>query len=361
MATQVVVLVGTNRGAFFFHSDEGRRDWRMTGPHLPGWEVYSLLGDSRHGKRIFAGTSHLVFGTSLRVSDDMGETWTEIADGPRYSPESGFKLNRIWQLVPGGPDEPDTLYAGVDEAGLFASRDRGATWQEVSGLTSHPTRPNWSPSNGGLCLHTILPDPTNPRRMWVAVSVAGIFRTDDGGATWQIRNMGLPYAATGTVPSEVDRSVHKLVLDPRQPDTLYVQLHTGVFKSTDSADSWQPIETGLPSRFAFPMVVTPNGDLFLIPLADNMMRTFVDGKLRVYRSRDGGASWAPSGEGLPTEPHYSAVLRDAMAVDTMEPAGVYFGTSAGEVFASPDAGDHWARLPGNFPRITAVKTWVYEV
>ena len=368
-ARKVTVLVGTNKGAFFFHSDTDRRNWEMTGPHLDGWEIYSLCGLNGNGhenggngggNRVFAGTSHFVYGPTIRFSDDLGATWTQVEAGPGYSEESGFKLNRIWQIVPGHDTEPGTLYAGVDEAGLFASRDGGTTWEEVTGLTQHPTRDEWAPGNGGLCLHTILIDPGNPRRMWVGISAVGALRTEDGGQTWQTCNQGLPQLATGVRTQDVGRCVHKLVLDPKDSNTLYCQFHGGVFKSTDAADSWQPIEEGLPSNFGFPMGISASGDLFVVPLESDMQRHVKDGQLRVYRSQDGGAHWAPAGEGLPEQPHYVGVLRDAMAVDTLEPAGVYFGTSMGEVFYSPDAGEHWDRLPGQFPRITSIKAWVRE-
>ena len=359
-AGMVSVLVGTNRGAFFFHSDAERKVWEMTGPHLDGWEIYSLFGQNSGRNRVFAGTSHFVYGPTIRVSEDDGATWTQVEAGPQYAEESGFKLNRIWQIVEGHATEPDTLYAGVDEAGLFASRDGGTTWEEVTGLTRHHTREEWAPGNGGLCLHTILLDPTNAKRMWVAMSAVGVFRTDDGGASWKVCNQGLPEVLTGVRTTEVGRCVHKVVLDPNDPNTLYLQFHGGVFKSTDGADSWQPIESGLPSNFGFPMGITAGGDLFVIPLESDMQRHVKDGRLRVYRSRDGGQSWADASRGLPEQPHYVGVLRDAMAVDTMEPAGIYFGTNMGEVFYSADAGESWNRLPGQFPRITSIKAWVRE-
>jgi hypothetical protein len=365
---KVTVLVGTIKGAFFFHSDAERKNWKMTGPHLDGWEIYSLYGEgaSTNGHkdngagRIFAGTSHFVYGPTIRVSEDMGESWTQVEASPRYSEESGFKLNRIWQIVPGHSTQPGTLYAGVDEAGLFASHDNGASWDEVTGLSKHYTRSEWGPGNGGLCLHTILIDPTNAQRMWIGISAVGVFRTDDGGVSWKVCNDGLPQGPTGVRNQEVGRCVHKIVLDPKDPNTLYCQFHGGVFKSTDAADSWQPIETGLPGNFGFPMGVTTSGDLFVIPLESDMQRHVKDGRLLVYRSCDGGQNWAPTGQGLPDQPHYVGVLRDALAVDSLNPAGVYFGTSMGEVFYSPDAGEIWDRLPGQFPRITMIKAWVRD-
>lgn len=360
MASRVVLLVGTTKGAFFFHSDSSRRDWRMTGPHLSGWEVYSLHGDSRRGARVFAGTAHWVYGPTIRVSDDVGESWREIPSSPSYGEEDrGFKLQRIWQIVPGHASEPDTLLAGAEDAGLFISRDAGESWSEVVGLTNHPTRPKWSPGGGGLCLHTILVDPTDAKRWWVGISAVGAFRTDDAGESWKICNEGLPGVVTGQSETSIDRCVHKMVLDPADPRTLYMQYHGGVFRSTDGADSWTPMADGLPSVFGFPLCVTKSGTRFVAPLHSDEQRVMIDGELRLYRS-NGSTRWEPVGKGLPEEPQYVGVLRDCMAVDSLEPAGVYFGTTMGELFYSADEGESWAQLPGQFPRITTVKSWVLD-
>jgi len=362
MDTQIVLLVGTTKGLFCFSSDDDRRDWRMTGPHLAGWEVYSLLGDSRGGHRLFAGTHHQSGGATIQVSDDFGETWTPVDKGPRYPRESGFELNRFWQIAPGHPSEPDTLYAGAEEAGLFVSRDRGATWEEVVGLTQHPTRPGWGPGAGGMGLHTILVDPGNPRRIWVAMSAVGVFRTDDGGESWKVCNNGLARVPTGQPYPEVGYCAHKVTLDPHDPNVLYMQDHGGVNKSIDGADSWFPIEEGLGTegdgRFGFPIAVSGTGDLYLVPLKSSEHRVVRGGKLLVYRSLNKGESWEPvRGDFLPTT-EYVNVLRDGLAVDPLEPYGVYLGTSSGELFYSLDRGDRWHSLPGRFPRITTVKSWV---
>jgi len=357
-ARQVVVLVGTVKGAFFYHANRDRRQWKLTGPHLGGWEVYSLCGDPNDG-RVFAGTCSYVYGPTIRVSRDRGRTWKEVERSPAYAAESGFKLNRIWQIVPGPAAQPGTWYAGVEEAGLFVSRDDGRTWTELDGFTRHPTRSQWAPGNGGMCLHTILVDPANPRRIWAAASAIGVFRSDDAGATWKVCNRGLPTVPTGQpVETEVGRCVHKMVLDPARPGVLYQQFHGGVFKSEDGAESWTPIAQGLPSDFGFPMVVTAGGDLFLVPLQSDEQRFVPKGVLKVYRSRDRGRTWKALARGLPTEPRFVGVLRDAMAVDALDPAGVYFGTTMGEVFASADNGGTWTQLPGQLPRITTVKTWL---
>lgn len=367
MGQRVIVLAGTIKGLFLFESDMNRQEWEVRGPLLGGWEVYSVLGDNRHGPRLFAGTSHLAYGPSLRISEDLGETWQEIEAGPSYAPETGFKLNRLWQIVPGHETQPDTYFAGVDEAGIFVSHDRGMTWQELDGLTKHPSRPGWYPGAGGMCLHTILIHPTNPQRMWVAMSAIGVFRSDDGGQTWYPRNTGLGHAATGQPQEEVGYCVHKMVMDPNDPNTLYMQEHTGVFMSTDGADSWFPIEEGLPADriqhpemmpFGFPIVITRNGDHFLIPLESAEQRTVKGGRLLVYRRTRGENCWEAAGDVVPDEPRHVSVLRDAMTVDGLEPEGIYFGTTSGELYASLDRGEKWQRLPGLYPRILNVKTWI---
>lgn len=358
MSTRVVVMVGTTKGAFFFHSDAARRDWTMTGPHLPGWEVYSLRGTTNGRPRIFAGTGHFVYGATIRVSDDLGESWNELPGSPRYAEESGFKLERIWQIAESHPSTPEVMYAGVEEAGLFVSRDRGEHWNEVSALTAHPTRPHWFPGGGGLCLHTVLVDPRNPRRIWVAISAVGVFRSDDGGESWHTRTDGLPRVATGGSEEGIDHCVHKMVLDPSNPDRLYMQYHGGVFRSENGGDLWEPIESGLPGNFGFPMCVAADGALFVVPLTSDEQRYVPEGRLRVYRSTDGGDHWSPVGSGLPEAPHYVGVLRDAMSVDSLDPAGICFGTTSGEIFHSADAGESWDRLPAQLPRITCVESWV---
>ncbi len=365
MSKRMILLVGTNKGLFLYTSDIDRREWSLKGPFLSGWEIYSILGDSRHGHRIFAGVSHAAYGPTIRVSGDFGESWTQIEAGPAYSKESGFSLNRIWQLVPGAPSEPDTLYAGVEEAGLFVSRDRGLTWRELDALTKHPTRPGWFPGAGGMCLHTILVDPRNPRRIWVAMSAVGVFRSDDGGETWKTCNHGLARVPTGQPYPEVGYCIHKMAPDPDDPDTLYMQEHCGVFKSTDGGENWFPIEEGLTMRegdapFGFPICVSPTGDLFLIPLESSEQRTMRGGKLLVYSMQKGQSRWEPIGDVLPEEQRHVSVLRDAMSVDALDPYGVYFGTTSGEVFCSLDRGKSWDRLPGQLSRVLAVKPWIVE-
>ncbi len=355
---QLVVLISTVKGAFFYHTDEHREHWKLTGPHLAGSEVYSLCGDTRGG-RIFAGTGHFMEGVTLRVSRDLGDNWEAVERTPGNPTGPNAELKHIWQIVPGHPSEPGTWYAGVDDAGLFVSRDDGRAWTELDGLTRHPTRPNWPPGNGGLCLHTILIDPSNRRRLWVAISAVGVFRSDDAGVSWQLCNTGLPNVAPEFIKAEgMGRCVHKMALDPERPGVLYQQFHNGVFKSDDAGETWDSIANGLPSDFGFPIVVTPRGSLFIVPLVSGMNRVVPDGKLKVWRSRDRGASWQPLTNGLPQEQHFVGVLRDAMTTDPLSPAGIYFGTTMGELFYSTDDGDTWQRLPVQFPRITSIKTWV---
>lgn len=370
MTVQTTLLIGTTKGLFTFESDADRRNWSCSGPYLGGWEVYSALGRSDQVDKIFVGTSHTAYGPSIRKSEDFGRNWTQIAKGPSYPSESGFALNRIWQIVPGHPSEPNTLYAGVEEGGLFVSRDGGETWSELAALTKHPTRSDWFPGNGGLCLHTILIHPDNPRRIWVGISAVGVFRSDDGGETWKTCNEGLARVPVGTPHPEVGYCVHKMVLDPDDPDTLYMQYHQGVFQSNDGAESWFPIEDGLPgdrisaelgAPFGFPIAVSRSGDLFLVPLESSEQRTMRDGRLLVYSRHRGSDRWKAIGDVMPNEPRHVNVLRDALTVDALEPYGTYFGTTSGEVFYSLDRGVTWDRMPGQYGRILSVKMWVREV
>jgi photosystem II stability/assembly factor-like uncharacterized protein len=355
MSQPLLLMVGTNKGAFFYHSDGERREWRLTGPHLLGWEVYSLLGDGRGGSpRVLAGTSHMAYGPTLRVSEDLGASWTQRETGPRFSRESGLMLKRIWQIAPGRP--AGTLYAGVEDAGLFVSRDRGSTWQEVESLTRHPSRAQWDAGGCSFAVHTILTDSSDARRLWVGIGGVGVFRTDDGGSTWQLRNSGLDREAGGMAVGPGIK-LQKLAQHPAQPHTLFAQTGNGVFQSTDGADSWRPINEGLPSRFGFPICVTAAGDLFVIPL-DPATRCCVDGQLRVYRRSSGSDQWEPLTQGLPQTPFFVGVLRDCLATDGLRPAGLYFGTNQGDLFCSRDNGEQWDRLPGQFSRITTVKSCV---
>jgi hypothetical protein len=372
MSKQVVVLVGTRNGGFLYQSDEWRNEWTCTGPHLDGREVSSLVGDSRGPDRLIAGVRDSVNGPGIRISDDLGKTWRDAAEGPRFPPETGFAVNSIWEIVPGARSEPDTFYAGVADAGLFVSRDRGLTWEELPGLREHPSRPAWTPCAGGLCVHSIVVDPDDPRRLWVAISDGGVFRTLDGGATWQNRGQGLPHGWPGdpepdplpdhdekSAEKRTIRGVHKMAADPTDSNTLYVQHVQGVFRSRDGADSWDRIDFTLPNRFGFPIAVTRTGTLYIAPV-DITTRCFEQGKLQLYRLKKNESQWQPVGNGLPAEPRQAGVLRDALAIDPLDPAGVYFGATQGEMFCSPDDGQNWRRLPGQLARITSVRTWIRD-
>jgi photosystem II stability/assembly factor-like uncharacterized protein len=354
----LVLLIGTVKGVFIYRSDERRAEWALTGPHLGGWEIFSVCGDTAGG-RIIAGTGHFSHGPTIRMSSDFGHTWEGVAQDPRFPEGSNFELKHIWQIVPGHPSEPGTWYAGVDDAALFVSRDHAQTWHELEGLTTHPTRPRWVPGFGGLCLHSVLVDPTNPRRLWVGISAVGVFRSENAGTTWTLCNNGLHNVAPDfVVDPDMGRCVHKMVLDPSRPGVLYLQFHGGVFKSENGGESWIRISAGLPHDFGFPMAITRRSDLFVVPLLSDENRVVPEGAVKVWRSRDQGRSWRALTNGLPQKDHFVGVLRDAMTADPFSPAGIYFGTTAGELFSSRDDGENWERLPGQFPRITTLKTWV---
>ena len=355
-ARKLVLLIGTVKGVFLYHSDERREKWKLTGPHLGGWEIFSLCGDSRN-RRILAGTLSFQHGSTIRTSQDFGATWSGVKRDPKFAKDAKAKLKHIWQIVPGHPSQPGTWYAGVDDAALFVSRDDGDTWSELTGLTSHPTRPIWAPGFGGLCLHSVVVDPTNPLRLWVAISAVGVFRSDDGGKNWTLCNDGLPNTVPGFLKEPCGRCVHKLVLDPAKPGALVLQFHGGVFKSDNAGDTWTRISAGLPHDFGFPMAATLR-DLFVVPLLADNNRVVPEGKLKVWRSRDGGRTWRALTKGLPQKEHYVGVLRDAMTADPLSPAGVYLGTTGGELFYSRNDGDAWEKLPAQFPRITTLKTWL---
>ena len=354
---KLVLMIGTVKGMFLYHSDELRKDWRLTGPHLGGWEVFSLCGDSRHG-RIFAGTEQFMYGPTIRTSRDFGATWDKVERDPRFADGTKAELKHIWQIVPGHPSAPGTWFAGVDDAALFVSRDDGQTWSELTGLTNHTTRPRWVPGFGGLCLHSIVVDAENPQRLWVAISAVGVFRSDDGGGAWKLCNEGLHNIAPDFIKdADMGRCVHKLVADPERPGVLHLQFHGGVFTSENAGDSWRRISGGLPNDFGFPLAATAR-DLFVVPLIADMNRVVPDGALKVWRSRDRGRTWRALTNGLPQKEHYVGVLRDAMTSDPFSPAGIYVGTTMGEIFQSSDDGENWQRLPAQLPRITTLKTWV---
>ena len=353
----VVLLIGTVKGVFQYRSDRQREAWTLTGPHLAGWQVYSVCGDSRRG-RILAGTEEWGHGPTIRISDDNGETWRKVARDPQFAEGASAELKHIWQIVPAPASQPGVWYAGVDDAALFVSRDDGETWDELTGLTNHPTRERWMPGFGGLCLHSIVVDPVNPQRLWVGISAVGVFRSEDGGKTWTLCNNGLPNVAPDFIKDEdMGRCVHRLALDPARPNALVLQYHFGVYASLDGADSWTKISDGLPHDFGFPLAVTAR-DLFVVPLINDGFRVVPDGAFKVWRSSDRGRVWRAMTDGLPQQDCFVGVLRNAMAADALEPAGVYLGTSGGEVYVSRNDGESWTCLPARLPRITSVNVWM---
>lgn len=354
----LALLVGTVKGVFIYQGDEQRDAWQLTGPHLSGREVFSVCGDPRRS-RILAGTQEWGDGPTIRISDDLGQTWRRVARDPRFGAGSAADaaLKHIWQIVPAHPARPGTWYAGVDDAALFVSRDDGETWSELTGLSQHPTRPRWTGGYGGLCLHSIVVDPGNPDRLWVGISSVGVFRSVDAGETWQLCNHGLPNVAPDFIQdADMGRCVHRLMGDPTQPGALVLQYHFGVYRSLDAGDSWTRISAGLPHDFGFPLAVTAR-DLFVVPLVADNNRVVPDGAMKVWRSSDRGRVWRALTDGLPQTDCFVGVLRDALTADQLTPGGVYFGTTGGEVYWSRDAGDTWTRLPARFPRITSLKLW----
>jgi BNR/Asp-box repeat protein len=359
------VLVGTVKGAFILRADGGRRSWQLAGPYHAGHEIYALLYDGRKGRhRLHAATHSNHFGAFLSSSDDLGRTWTNPEKANVRFPEgSDVALKQIWQIVLGRDSEPDALYAGVEPAALFVSRDAGETWQLNRGLFEHPHRKQWTPGGGGLCLHTILPHATLPERTTVAISTGGVYRSDDGGATWRPRNQGIraPFLPEGKQYPEFGQCVHKVVAQADQPHRLFLQHHWGVYRSDDGGDTWQDVGKGkLPSDFGFAMVAHPEDadTVYVLPIEADSFRCVPEARLRVYRSRDAGESWHALTTGLPQANVWDTVIRDAMAADALRPAGIYFGTRGGQVWGSRDEGESWACLAERLPPVVCVKTAV---
>ncbi len=358
----VLLLVGTTKGAFLFSSDGSRQGWKMDGPHFPGEEVYALALDQRNGEPVlWAAPGNPFFGTTLRRSLDFGASWSGKDERPVRFPEgSDLELKHVWQITPGRDTEPERLFLGVEPACLFESTDGGATWAPVPGYLSHEHREFWTPGAGGLCLHTIVLDPDDPGRMLVAQSTGGVYRTDDGGETWQARNRGVRAEFLPDKHPEFGQCVHKIAHHPARPGRLFLQNHWGLYRSDDWGDAWEDVANGVPSDFGFAIAVHP-GDpdtVYIVPLESDGFRCCPEAKLRVYRTRDAGASWEPLTEGLPQEDAYETVLRDALDTDPMEPAGVYFGTRSGRLYGSADDGDSWDLLQEGLPPVVCVKAAV---
>ena len=358
-AGDVLVLVGTMKGAFLLRADNARRQWEVGGPYFPGSEVYAMAYDARAGRqRLWAGPNSMHWGGLLSSSDDFGKTWTNPeAANVKFPEAAGVALKQIWQIAPGRDAEPDTLYCGVEPAAIFVSRDAGESWSLNDGLWNHPQRPRWEPGGGGLCLHTILLDPSDLQRVRVAISTGGMYVTEDGGSSWRPSNHGVRADFLPDKHPEFGQCVHKVVQSKVQPARMFLQNHWGLYRSDDRGESWTDIANGVPSDFGFGLGIHPrNPDCaWIVPLESDQFRCTPEGKLRVYRTRNAGASWEPLANGLPQAGAYETILRDAVAVDTLDSVGVYFGTRSGKVFGSSDEGESWSELLDGLPPVISVK------
>lgn len=389
--SNVRVLVGTRKGAFILNSDGKREKWDVTGPHFAGWEIYHLKGSNVDPNRIYASQTSGWFGQIIQRSDDGGKTWFQPgtpAGAPTTTPEGmpmgesnkfvydtsdetgkpltthqfydgtphPWEFKRVWHLEP-SLDDPDTVYAGVEDAALFRSTDGGQTWHELPGLRGHGTGAQWQPGAGGMCLHTILLDPENKGRIIVAISAAGAFRTDDGGVTWKPINKGLHSQYIPDPTAEVGHCVHHVAMSPLRPNVLFMQKHWDVMRSDDAGDTWHEISGNLPTDFGFVIDVHAHEPetIYVVPIKSDSEHFPPDGKLRVYRSRTGGNEWEALTKGLPQENCYVNILRDAMAVDSLDSCGVYFGTTGGQVYGSADAGDTWTPIVRDLPPVLSVE------
>lgn len=365
--TGIRLLVGTRKGAFVLTSDGKRERWDVAGPHFAGWEMYHLKGSPADPNRIFASQSSSWFGQQIQRSNDGGKTWEPVGNKFAYEGEIGthqwydgtarpWEFKRVWHLEPSLTD-PEVVYAGIEDAALFRSNDGGQSWQELPGLRGHGSGPSWQPGAGGMCLHTILLDPANGERMFVAISAAGAFRTDDAGKTWRPINRGLHSQYIPDPTAEVGHCVHRIAMHRSRPNVLFMQKHWDVMRSDDSGDSWQEVSGNLPTDFGFVIDVHAHEPetIYVVPIKSDSEHFPVEGKLRVYRSRSGGREWEALTKGLPQENCYVNVLRDAMTVDTLDPCGIYFGTTGGQVYGSRDAGDSWTAIVRDLPAVLSVE------
>jgi photosystem II stability/assembly factor-like uncharacterized protein len=384
----VRVLVGTRKGAFILTSDGKRQDWKVEGPHFAGWEIYHLKGSPVDPNRIYASQTSGWFGQLLQCSTDGGKTWEQPGVKPDEAPQSWppaksnrfsydvssetgkpltthqwydgtqhpWEFKRVWHLEPSLTDA-ETVYAGVEDAALFRSTDGGKNWHELAGLRGHGTGPAWQPGAGGMCLHTIILDTASPDRIYIAISAAGAFRSDDGGATWKPINKGLVSTQNPNPTAEVGHCVHHIAMNPARPGVLFMQKHWDVMRSDDAGESWHEVSGNLPTDFGFAIDVHAHEPetLYVVPITSDSLHFPPEGKLRVYRSRSGGNEWEPLSKGLPQQDCYVNVLRDAMAVDSLDKCGVYFGTTGGQVYCSPDAGDNWQPIVRDLPAVLSVE------
>ena len=365
--SSVRVLVGTRKGAFVLTADGARKNWEVAGPHFGGWEMYHVTGSPADPDRLYASQSTGWFGQIVQRSDDGGTTWKPVGNQFNYDGVPGthqwydgtphpWEFARVWHFEP-DPSDPDTVYAGVEDAALFRSVDGGLEWQELPGLREHGSGPFWQPGAGGMCLHTIVLDPADRERMYTAISAAGVFRSDDAGKTWKPANHGLVSEGIPDPDAEVGHCVHRIAMHPSRPEVLFMQKHWDVMRSDDGAESWHEISGDLPTDFGFVIDVHAHEPetIYVVPITSDSEHYPPEGKLRVYRSRTGGNEWEPLTKGLPQQDCYVNVLRDAMAVDGLDPCGVYFGTTGGQVYGSADAGDSWAPIVRDLPAVLSVE------
>jgi photosystem II stability/assembly factor-like uncharacterized protein len=363
----VRVLVGTRKGAFILSSDGTRKSWDVSGPHFAGWEIYHLKGSPADPNRIYVSQGSGWFGQLMQRSDDGGTSFQPVGNAFQYDGVPGthqwydgtphpWEFKRVWHVEPSLTD-PDTVLAGVEDAALFRTTDGGATWTELSGLRQHGSGPHWQPGAGGLCLHTILLNPADPRQIVIAISAAGAFRSDDGGATWKPINKGLVSDGIPDPNAEVGHCVHHIARHPSRPRTLFMQKHWHIMRSDDAGDAWTKVSGNLPTDFGFVIDVHAHEPetIYVVPIKSDSEHFPLDGRLRVYRSRTGGNDWEELARGLPEKDCYVNVLRDAMAVDTLDDCGVYFGTTGGQVYVSPDGGDTWSAIVRDLPPVLSVE------
>jgi photosystem II stability/assembly factor-like uncharacterized protein len=365
--SRVRVLVGTRKGAFVLSSDGKREQWDVSGPHFAGWEIYHVKGSPVDPDRLYASQSSGWFGQVIQRSNDGGKTWEPVGNQFAYDGDAGmhqwydgtprpWEFKRVWHLEPSLSD-PDVVYAGIEDAALFRSGDGGQTWRELPGLRRHGSGPSWQPGAGGMCLHTILQDPQNAQRMFVAISAAGAFRTDDSGETWRPINRGLKSEGIPDPDSEVGHCVHRLAMHGSRPDVLFMQKHWDVMRSDNAGDSWAEVSGNLPTDFGFVIDVHAHepDTIYVVPIKSDSEHFPLDGKLQVFRSRTGGNEWEPLINGLPQSNCYVNVLRDAMAVDSLDSCGIYFGTTGGQVYASANSGDTWNAIVRDLPAVLSVE------
>jgi photosystem II stability/assembly factor-like uncharacterized protein len=363
----VRVLVGTRKGAFILTADGKRERWDVSGPHFGGWEIFHMKASPADPNRIFAAQSSGWFGQIMQRSSDGGKTWETVGNKFAYDGPTGthqwydgtphpWEFAKVWHVEP-SLEDPDTVYAGIEDAALFKSTDGGQTWHELAGLRTHSTGSRWQPGAGGMCLHTILLDPSKPGRIFVAISSAGAFRSDDGGKSWRPINKGLKSEGIPDPTAEVGHCVHRIAMHRSRPGTLFMQKHWDVMRSDDAGDTWHEVSGNLPSDFGFPIDVHAHEPetIYVVPIKSDSEHYPPDGRLRVYRSRTGGDEWEALTNGLPQRHCYTNVLRDAMAVDALDPCGVYFGTTGGQVFCSPNGGDRWVPIVEHLPSVVAVE------